>query len=314
MELNKFLSVRNPNIKIRCGPDGIHFFNRKTGLNILVDDISPPEWVWAKAPRQVSIALSNACDLNCPHCYAPKNQATLDFDLLIKWLSELDTNGCIGVGFGGGEPTLYPKIIELCSFTAKKTKLSIIMTTHAHRLSDQLIAKLDSNIHFIRVSMDGVGSTYESIRCRSFDMLLDRIRALSRITSFGINYVVNSTTIGDLGKAVDLASKLGASEFLLIPEVNIGRGVSIDYKTKAKLQKYVKQYCGSVPLAVSEGGAEGLPICSPFQAENGLSSFAHIDALGILKRTSYDSTGININEDGVVAALHKLKADKLEAV
>ncbi len=41
----------------------MHFFNRKTGINVLVDEFKPPFSLWSTAPRQVSIALTNACDL-----------------------------------------------------------------------------------------------------------------------------------------------------------------------------------------------------------------------------------------------------------
>jgi len=299
-------------LKIRFGPAGTHLFNRKTGVNVLLDEIIPPKTIWAAAPRQVSIALTNNCDLNCPHCYAPKSHRIIDYDDVTNWLSELDLNGCIGVGFGGGEPTLYPKLTELCSYTSHRTKLAVIMTTHAHNLTDRLLNKLKGNVHFIRVSMDGVGSTYEYIRNRPFKKLLERIRALSRITAFGINYVVNSKTIKDIDSAANFATEFGAAEFLLIPEVPVRRGSGIDHDTAIKLQLWVKNYRGAVPLAVSEGGAEGLPTCNPFEHEIGLASFAHIDALGVMKRTSYDTSGIKIYEDGVITALNKLKAIEQE--
>ena len=95
------------NLKIRMGPAGAQFFNRKTGINILVDEFRPPSKLWSAAPRQVSIALTNACDLACPYCYATKNSVMLDFGNLKHWLAELDMNGCIGVGFGAiGTPLL----------------------------------------------------------------------------------------------------------------------------------------------------------------------------------------------------------------
>jgi pyruvate-formate lyase-activating enzyme len=299
-------------LKIRFGPAGTYLFNRKTGVNVLLDEIVPPKTIWASAPRQVSIALTNNCDLNCPHCYAPKSPGMIDYNDLTSWLSELDLNGCIGVGFGGGEPTLYPKLSELFSYTSHKTKLAVVMTTHAHNLTDRLLNKLKGDVHFIRVSMDGVGSTYESIRNRLFEKLLERIRALSRITAFGINYVVNSKTIKDIDNAANLATELRAAEFLLIPEVFVRRGSGIDNDTVIKLQSWVSNYRGPVPLAVSEGSAEGLPTCNPFKYETGLASFAHIDAHGIMKRTSYDTSGIPIYEDGVIAALNKLKAIEQE--
>lgn len=309
---NKLSNIVSSRVKVRVGPAGLHFFNRTTGMNVLVDEITPPTTTWSAAPRHVSIALTNSCDLACSHCYAPKNPAILAFDRLTNWLADLDTNGCIGVGFGGGEPTLYPRLTELCSYAARKTNLALTMTTHAHRLSDQLLNELAGNLHFVRVSMDGVGPTYESIRCRSFDALLERITALERVARFGINFVVNSKTVGDLDTAVQLAADLGASEFLLLPEESVQQGAGIDIETTITLRKWVNKYHGSVPLAVSEGGAEGLPTCNPLNAEIGLAAFAHIDASGIIKRTSYDTSGILIRENGVMSALDKLKTIKQE--
>jgi sulfatase maturation enzyme AslB (radical SAM superfamily) len=311
---NKFSNIVNSHLKVRAGPAGLHYFNRTTGINILVDEITPPTSTWSAAPRHVSVALTNACDLACSHCYAPKNPAILAFDRLTNWLADLDANGCIGVGFGGGEPTLYPRLTELCSYAARKTNLAVTLTTHAHRLSDQLLNELAGNLHFVRVSMDGVGPTYESIRCRPFNALLERINALERVARFGINFIVNSKTIGDLDAAVQVAADLGASEFLLLPEEPVGRGVGIGNETTIALRKWVKGYRGSVPLAVSEGGAEGLPTCNPLNAETGLAAFAHIDASGVMKRTSYDSSGVPIGERGVIAALDKLRAIKQEAI
>ena len=280
----------------------------------MVGEITPPANTWSTAPRHVSISLTNACDLTCSHCYAPKNPAILAFDRLTSWLADLEANGCIGVGFGGGEPTLYPWLTELCSYASLKTNLAVTMTTHAHRLSDQLLNELAVNLHFVRVSMDGVGPTYESIRGRPFDSLLERITALARVTRFGINFVVNSKTVGDLDAAVKLATDLGASEFLLLPEEPVGRGGGIDKDTTVTLRKWVTEYRGSVPLAISESGADGLPTCDPLKAETGLAAFAHIDASDVLKRTSYDKGGVLIREDGVMAALNKLKIMKQETI
>jgi len=307
MIANQFSNTAPIPLKIRFSAAGVLFFNRYTGMNVLVDEMSPSSNMWSAAPRQVSIALTNACDLNCPHCYAPKYSAILDFEHLTNWLAELDTNGCIGVGFGGGEPTLYPRLAELCSYTANKTGMAVTMTTHAHHLNEQLLNELAGNLHFVRVSMDGVGDTYESIRGRFFDILVRHIAMLSDIAPFGINFVVNSKTIGDLNTAISLAADLGAAEFLLLPEQPVGRAKGIDDDTFYALQDWVNKYHGKVPLTVSEGHTDGLPTCNPFSAETGLTGFAHIDALGVLKRTSYAPNGIQITKTGVIAALDELR-------
>ena len=294
-------------VKLRIGPSGLHVFDRRTGMNILLEEISADAKLWAAAPRQMSIALTNICDLICPHCYAPKNKSMLTFDQVVDWLHELDQNGCMGVGFGGGEPTLFPRFAELCSRAANETTLAVTMTTHGHHLSHQTIEALAGNVHFARISMDGVHGTYEAIRLRSFDALLRRIRAIGKMVPFGINYVVNSDTIQDLSTALKIADDLGAAEFLLLPEVPVGRGLGIDDRTRARLREWVAEQRCSVPLSVSECGSEGLPVCRPLTAEQGLSAFAHIDASGVLKRTSYDLDGIVIQEGGIMTALRHLK-------
>jgi sulfatase maturation enzyme AslB (radical SAM superfamily) len=76
-------------MKQHWGNEGIHFFDRKTGLNILFDEITVPVDRFSLAPKYVSIALTNICNLKCSHCYAPKSSDSLDFELLKIWLKDL---------------------------------------------------------------------------------------------------------------------------------------------------------------------------------------------------------------------------------
>jgi MoaA/NifB/PqqE/SkfB family radical SAM enzyme len=293
--------------KVRTGPDGVHFFDRATGLNILVDEVSVPVARWSFAPRQISVALTNACDLRCPYCYAPKHAATLDARLLTGWLQELDENGCLGVGFGGGEPTLHPDFVWLCNFLAHNTALAITFTTHAHRLTDKLADSLRGTVNFIRVSMDGTGTTYEALRGRSFDQLNRRLNLVAATAPFGINFVVNALTFRDINTAAKVAIQSGAVEFLLLPErpTRLRRGIDPD--TRAALADWVNSFRENIRLTVSESDAVGLPICDPLIKEKGLRSYAHIDASGLLKSSSFDVTGVAIRAGGVSRAINELR-------
>lgn len=261
---------KNTQYKARFGPDGVHFFNRDNGSNILFDEVSVPQNLWSKAPRQVSIALTNACNLSCPHCYAPKHKAMLDYDRLTNWLSVLDQNGCMGIGFGGGEPTLHPKIREICKFSRNNTRLSVSMTTHGHTLNSQLLESLDGHVHFIRVSVDGVYETYEKIRKRSFNTLLEKIKLLRDVIPFGINIVLNRHTINDLPKTAELAESIGATELLLLPEVAVGKGTKVDPDTELAMNEWISNYHGKVKLTISEIYKDNPYTCEPFEKETGI--------------------------------------------
>ncbi|AZU14337.1 radical SAM protein [Xanthomonas phaseoli pv. phaseoli] len=294
-------------MKSRIGPNGVHLFDRVSGLNVLLDELRPKEAIWSKSPRQVSIALTNVCDLHCAYCYAPKHKASLHSDHVLGWLKELDTEGCLGIGFGGGEPTLHPDFVDICKRVAGETQLAVTFTTHGHRLTPQLVEHLKGSVHFARISVDGVGRTYEQQRGKQFASLLRGMESIATLSPFGINVVVNERTVVELDAMSELAQKVGASELLLLPQQATTAVASMDGVVGRALQDWVSSYRGKVRLAVSEAGASGLPTCDPLPDERGLQAYAHIDASGMLRASSYSPACVKIENSGVLSALKRLR-------
>lgn len=299
--------------KLRGGPAGLHVFNRTTGLNVLFDEIPVPASLHSRAPRQVSIALTNRCDLVCAHCYAPKSRDELRFDVVTRWLAEVDSHGALGVGFGGGEPTLYPDFVRLCQHAARETRLSVSFTTHGHHIDDVLAERLRGSVHFVRVSMDGVGATYESIRRRSFPELLARLKLVRSISRFGINVVINDRTLPDLNEAAVVAADAGACELLLLPQMPVRSVPATTARTLQGLRRWVDSYRGPLKLCINEANADVFPTCDPLVEERGIRAYAHIDAAGVLKPSSYHATGMPIGEGGVLKALDQLAHELAES-
>lgn len=294
-------------MKSRICPNGVHLFDRHSGLNLLLDEFRPKEAIWSTSPRQVSIALTNVCDLQCAYCYAPKHKASLHPDQVLGWLQELDTEGCLGIGFGGGEPTLHPDFVDICKRTAGETQLAVTFTTHGHHLTPKLAEHLKGSIHFVRISVDGIGCTYEKQRGKQFASLLRGMESVATLSPFGINIVVNEHTVAELDAVSELAQKVGASELLLLPQQATSAVKSMDGVVGRALQDWVSNYRGKVRLAVSEAGASGLPTCDPLPDERGLQAYAHIDASGMLRASSFSPVGAKIGDSGVLSALMRLR-------
>lgn len=299
---------RAAGFRVRLGPSGLHLFDRTSGLNVLFDEIKLPDHMWSLAPRQVSIALTNSCNLTCPFCFAPKNRASLSLEAIASWLVDLNAHGTFGVGFGGGEPTLYPAFAELCAFATRNTQLAITFTTHGHWLDDDLIVRLIGNVHFIRLSMDGVGKTYQQFRGRGFSEFRARLECVRTVAPFGINYVVNDQTLPDLNAACEVAAEAGAVELLLLPEEPTNGRPGIDKPTLASLREWVSGHAGKLRLSMSERQSDGFPAIDPVRNDVGLRAYAHVSADGVLKRSSYDCGGAPISDDGILAALGQLRA------
>jgi MoaA/NifB/PqqE/SkfB family radical SAM enzyme len=302
-------SDRRRQWKQRFSGAGVHLFDRKTGLNVLFDEIAVPAALHSRAPRQISIALTNRCDLACAHCYAPKSRDELRFDTVTRWLAEFDVAGTLGVGFGGGEPTLHPEFMEFCQYAARETRLSVSFTTHGHHVDAEMADHLRGSIHFIRVSMDGVGVTYESIRHRSFSKLIKHLAHVRAISRFGVNVVINERTLPELDEVARVSADAGACELLLLPQMPVRSVLAASVDTLQGLRRWVEGYKGALNLCINESSAEGFPTCDPLVQERGLRAYAHIDATGVLKPSSYADTGVQLGDGDVLRALAQLEHD-----
>jgi sulfatase maturation enzyme AslB (radical SAM superfamily) len=295
-------------MKVRRGRQGLHLFDRNTGVNILFDEVPVSEAGRHRAPRYVSFAITNACELKCPYCYAPKAPARLCREQIVLWASELAANGCLGIGFGGGEPTAHPEFAEICELVAMSTDLAVGITTHGHRFDSTLAQRLRGHVHFIRVSVDGVDETYERLRGRPFADLRKRIETIASIAPFGFNVVVNEETVGDLDDIYALAELSGASEILLLPEQPVGNHGGISAVAEVALSAWVGGTEGRIPLTISEARIPGgVPSTDPFPSDLPLEEHAHVDAFGMLREHAFASQGIEIGESliGAVEDLSK---------
>lgn len=293
---------------------GVLFFNRTTGANILLDEIVVPLNRRSTAPRQISIALTNRCDLACAHCYAMKSRHELPPDRVLTWLTDLDKHGTLGVGFGGGEPTLFPNFSNLCRAVTETTSLAVTFTTHGHHIDEKLANELKGSVQFIRVSMDGTGATYEAIRGRSFPSLVEKLSLVRSISRFGINVVVDDTTLKHLDDVALIAADTGASELLLLPKMQTSNVECISGNALSGLMAWVDAYNGPLTLCINETYAESFPTCNPLAGECGLLAYAHIDALGILKTSSYHKKGVLLGAGGIMQALNQLTIETMKEV
>jgi len=293
--------------KVRLSDAGVHLFDRVSGLNVLLDEMVVPAERVSHAPRYVSIALTNACELHCAYCYAPKHAAILDIDRVVAWSAELDGAGCLGVGFGGGEPTAHPRFGELCARIAESTSMAVTFTTHGHRLTPGLANALRGSVHFARLSVDGVGGTYERLRRRPFVAVVAAAALLRSVTPIGINSVVNGDTIGELDLLADFAADVGASELLLLPQQPTAAVPGISDADAERLVDWVQRSRTRVRLAISRSGFESsVPVAEPIPGERPLDAHLHVDATGILRPNAYATLGTPV-EDSILDAVRVLR-------
>jgi MoaA/NifB/PqqE/SkfB family radical SAM enzyme len=282
-------------MKTRAERSGLHCFDRSSGTHILFDEIVTKPDTWSVAPRTLSIALSNICDLACYFCYRPKTKDTLPLEFVKQVAAAADELGTLEITFGGGEPLLYPDLAVLCEWVWTNTSLGVSLTTHGHRLSPDLIRRLAGRISSIRFSIDGAEQYYSKIRGRPLAPLLEKIRALDQAIPFGINVVVSPSHVTELRRVADLAIGLGARDLLIIPEHQGGRILLAAHEWN-EIDKFIVEYGSRCRLSVTQGGAAYLKANLLETERDDESVFAHVSADRKLKPNSYARDGILIQD------------------
>jgi radical SAM protein with 4Fe4S-binding SPASM domain len=188
----------------------------------------------ARAPHKVDLALTYACNNDCPHCYNEPDRFDLDSLPTDAWRAVLDKLASVGVPhviFTGGEATLHPGLIDLIA--------------HAHALG--MVAGLNTNgrglsrgglAERLRVAgLDHVQITLESHVPAVHDAMVAAPRAFGQ-TVAGVRaalaaglHVLTNTTItranaGALEDTVDFLHGLGLRTFAMNGMIYSGGGHS----------------------------------------------------------------------------------------
>ncbi|MBQ3340559.1 MAG: radical SAM protein [Kiritimatiellae bacterium] len=281
-------------MQYRYTKQGVHLFNRASGTNILIDEMLCNDEILSVAPANVSIALTNRCNRSCVHCFAPKNVAELDHTMVCDWIDELNKNGCLGVGFGGGEPLLYPHLCEICQHVYSATSMACTLTTNGDYLNDETVQWMKRYVNFVRISTNGETMDYS------------RIENLARHLQIGINYLLNAQTFPMLMDAIERSAQIGVKEFLLLPQVRTKRCQGVDSQFVAMVDDWLLSTKLPLRVTVSALCSDSMKAVVPIPGDVGARQYLHISADGILRISSFGTDGVPIKKNGIIQAIKEV--------
>lgn len=253
-------------VKSKKHDNGVLFYDRDTGLNILLEEddlksynipFKPPEKFY---PDLMSIALTNRCNLLCHHCYANTVSKWNDYytkDDVLKLLKVIDKLGYLSVAFGGGEPLLFDGFGELIKEGYEKTNLCINFTTNGTLITQDFLNEIKGCVGCIRISLDGIGDVYN--RVRGVDAWKKVYRGIKLISKnnirFGFNTLLTSVNFDNMLDIADLARKVNAMNILFLKFKPHGRGemmygLTPSFKQMNKLPKIIERIRNDFKLEV----------------------------------------------------------------
>ncbi len=139
------------------------------------------------------LATTMDCNFGCPYCYENRRRGKMGKDVQDAIIAFMDTHIPKGmkqfnITWYGGEPLLYPDIIEQMSAKmialAKKNncKLNMYMVTNGYLLTPEIVDLLDRiGVLRVQITLDGVKEHHDATRHLrggqgTFDKIFDNLR------------------------------------------------------------------------------------------------------------------------------------------
>jgi len=184
---------------------------------------------WPKMlPVNLTLSPSPKCNSRCLTCNIwtkRENELTID-----EWDKVLGSLGDSPFWFtiSGGEPLMYPHVVELAELAYKHCKPGIInIPTNAilptiPKTVEKIAQACPESRLIINLSLDGIGEKHDFIRGikGNFQKFEERLRQLLEMRAHhpnltvGIHSVISVFSVGHLDELIDYAEHSGADQFI----------------------------------------------------------------------------------------------------
>ena len=186
--------------------------------------------------KQIILWLTTNCNLQCKYCYAAdipddnnvgsilEKKKIISKDIIRKAINLLKLEAGTVLQISGGEPTLYPELIEFTLNYARdrRPQASIQLQTNATLVSDKIVKLIKENRISVGVSIDGVADINERLRGKTRQAISGIKKLADNNIMVNITSVITSENVGHMYKIISIAALLG----------NVG-SVSFDYLRKS---------------------------------------------------------------------------------
>lgn len=195
------------------------------------------------------IHVTNRCNLSCTHCLfssSPQEKDTLSFELMLEHINDAYRLGCRLFVLSGGEPLVYPKIIELIEAILSFSGASVVILTNGLLLEKVFTCKdFERSLVQFQISLDGLPNEHDAIRGKgSFEKLKTNLAWLkARGYTFSLSTCVHPSNVHVLEPLLEVVKALGATHLHLLWHFLRGRDEDKAYMDTDILFEAVVRLC-----------------------------------------------------------------------
>ncbi len=184
------------------------------------------------APFLVVWNFTNACNLDCRHCYQSADKPTPDELTTEEAKRAVDEMAKAGVGyiaFSGGEPLFRKDFFEIAEYV-REQEMGLAVATNGTTLSKKNVSRLeDLDCLYFQISLDGKEETHNKMRGpNAYERTIEGIKnAVESNITVGIAMTVISENFDEVDDVINLTEEIGADIFMHYNFIPTGRGEDI---------------------------------------------------------------------------------------
>lgn len=171
------------------------------------------------------LLLGARCNFKCPYCrrVGGKDLPFVDAaNTVLAW----SRHGLKNIRFSGGEPTLWPGLIDLVALAKAKGVERIAVSTNGSASLDLYQRLIEAGVNDFSVSLDACcaedGDKMAGGVKGAWDTVVANIRELSRLTYVTVGIVLTEQNLGKVNEIIRFAHELGVSDIRVIPAAQDG--------------------------------------------------------------------------------------------
>ena len=195
-------------------------------------------------PYSVNISVTERCPLKCPICFHEYGKYyEMEPQTVCGYIDELALLGTKQVQFSGGEPLVYPYLVEIIAYAQKKGIRNVISTSGVGMTVEYVKRLEEVGLDCCNVSLNGSNAeihklTREGFQCSKKAL---EILSLSGLT-VAINWVAYHENIEDLPQLISLAKSFNVKYISVLSMKKNNVGMVCNPINKTDFDNLV-QYC-----------------------------------------------------------------------
>lgn len=176
--------------------------------------ISSPMW-------RCEMILTNACNFKCPYCRPLRQdcRGTMPLERALYVLNQWIEQGLKNVRFSGGEPTLYPHLVQLVKHCKDHNVEKIAISTNGSATREMYNSLLEAGANDFSISLDACCASFAKKMSGGLDIfnsVVSNIKYLASHTYTTAGVVLTNENYNQMNGIIRYADQLGVADVRII--------------------------------------------------------------------------------------------------